>query len=141
MFDALRDAVGAVMAWIIAVVVVMCVAGGLSLIGWKIDAALAPARGAAQQQIQNNDATNRATAQDAFNQLNGEITADIIKIRSDKDQFGDRPTDTGDRAQLALDKSVCTQAVEEYNKDAGDMNMKDWRPADDPPSFSVDVCQ
>lgn len=141
MFEALRDAVGVVMAWIIAVVVAMCIVAGLTVVGLKIDGWLAPAQGDAQQKIQNNDANNRATAQDAFNQLDNTIKGDVVKIHNDKDQFGDHPTDPGDKAQLALDKATCVQAVNEYNTDANDMNMKDWRPAEDPPSFSLDICQ
>lgn len=141
MYRNLRDAIGTAAAVIVCVILAMLLAAGLSLAGWKIAALMAPAQGAAQQQTQNNDPNNRTTAQDAFNKLNEAIKGDVFKIHQDKALFGDRPTDPQDKAELALDQAKCTGDVNEYDADAQDMNMKDWRPAEDPEGFSIDICQ
>lgn len=140
MYDNLRDAVGSVMAAIIAIFLAMVIAAGLSLAGWKIHAWLSPAQGAAQQQVDNNSATNRETAQDAFNALDAAIKGDVYKIHQDQSLYGDNPTDPTNRSELILDRAKCVADVGEYNKDAADMNMKDWRPAQDPASFTIDAC-
>lgn len=141
MYRNLRDAIGATAAVIVCAILAMLLAAGLSLAGWKIAAMLAPAQGAAQQQIQNNDPNNRTTAQDAFTQLHEAIKGDVFKIHQDKTDFGDHPTDPQDKAQLDLDRSKCTGDVNAYNTDAQDMNMKDWMPAGYPLGYSIDICQ
>ena len=141
MYRNLRDAIGATAAVIVCIILAMLLAAGLSLVGWKIAAWMAPAQGAAQQQIQNNDPNNRATAQDAFNKLNAAIKGDVLKIHQDKTQYGDHPTDPQNKAELALDQAKCTGDVNEYDADTQDMNMKDWRPAEDPDGYSIDICQ
>lgn len=129
------------MAAIIAIVIMLMIAAGLSVLGWKIDGWLAPAQGAAQQKIQNNDPNNRATAQDAFNRLHSAIEVDLSNIKNDEALYGQVPTDGAGRAQTGLDRAKCEADVAEFNTDASDMNMKDWRPADLPPEYEVSICQ
>lgn len=141
MYRSLSETLGAAAAAVVAFFAVVFVCAGLSVFGWWLDAKLSAPAGAAQQQIQNNSGTNRTTAQDAFNQLHAAIAADQVKIARDRANLAAHgASSTFDEQNLQLDQAKCDADVSDYNTDANDATMKDWRPSSYPASYDLSAC-
>lgn len=126
--------------WTVSIIIgAIIVLGGIGAAYWAFDTGTSGIRGKADVTRQNNDGTNQIAAQDAFNKLNGDIQTDLLNIKNDaKAAVGG---DDFQKSVVQADLAQCAKDVHDYNADANDTTMKDWRPSNLPASFDDTICE
>jgi len=136
-YDKVRP--GRLAAWVIGfIAAVVLIAVG----AWAFRVATAPAKGAGDVRIKNNDANNRIAAQAEFNKLWSDIQSYHSNIQSAAAVLKTNPADAYQQSVLTSEQQICRTAVNQYNADTLNVTMKDWRPSEDPASVdSTQECE
>jgi hypothetical protein len=120
--------------WRLFVIVACAIAaiGLLGAIGWGISVALSGPKGAGDVHRQNNDVTNRVFAQQHFEDLYAEITADDQKLDQAAADKAAHPTDDFARTNYTGLVNQCIATRAQYNADAAKVLQRDWLSTDLP---------
>lgn len=109
---------------------------------WTFGVFSSGVRGAGDVIKQNNDANNRIQAQATFNRLWGDIQSYHDNIQAAAQALKASPTDGYQQSVLTAEEQTCRSAVQNYNADAQNTTMRDWRPAEDPAQIdSTEECE
>ena len=109
---------------------------------WALGVFTSGVRGKAGVIEKNNDSNNQIEAQHTFNALWGDILSYKVKITDAEAILAKTPGDSFETQVLTGLKSSCSDAVQQFNADANDTTMKEWRPSSLPKTINPnDYCE
>jgi hypothetical protein len=93
-------------------------------------------RGTVNLSNQNQDATNRISAEGTWNIANADVLTDEANIKLDKKLYAAADP----QGFIATAETACNKDVTSFNSFQSEPLMKDWKPATVPLSYSLSVC-
>lgn len=109
---------------------------------WGIALATSGIRGHGGVVRKNNDSNNQIEAQHTFDALFADVKSYKTKIGNAAALLKANPGDPFEAQVLAGLTSGCSDAVQQYNADANDTTMKEWRSSSLPASINPsDYCE
>lgn len=112
------------LAWIVVVVVVFAVIGGVI---WGVSVAFSGVKGAGDVRKQTNSGTNRIGAQEHFEALYGQIKAYDQQLDQAAADKRDNPGDRFFATNYSGLVKQCIDARNQYNADANKVTQAQWR--------------
>lgn len=126
---AARRTTPSVLVWIGVIVAVVAVIGGIV---YGIRVAFAPAKGAGDTVIKDQDANNRIAQQRAFVNMYEGVKASDRKLKVLADAAARNPADPKAQADFAGTQLVCLDQVADYNAKVQETLAANWLPAELP---------
>lgn len=123
-------------AWLGIFLLVVAVIGG-SVWGFKV--ATAPAKGAGDVVLKDQDANNRVAQQRAFVNMFEGVKAADRKLQVLANSAAANPADPKARADLDGTQLICLDQVADYNAKVQETLAARWLPADLPQSLGADL--
>jgi hypothetical protein len=130
-----RRTVPSLLVWIVVIVL----AGlAISAAVWGIRVATAPAKGAGDTILKDQDANNRIAQQKAFVNMYEGVKANDKKLQTLANTAAKNPADTKAQADFDGTQMICLDQVADYNAKVQETLATRWLPADLPASIGDD---